>query len=173
MRYLLKINIPLILVLLAGCATADTLDIDRRIRIDRQNEYGIQFDYLQNRPASVAHSERIFYQYKTARKFSFGKAGDEEKKIIGKGIIEAIDGNYTGAEFLILQCDKSVTDGSIQNNLGIIYEASGKYNEAFTMYTKAILISPEEKIFRSNFLLFLNQNYNEAQEPVKKKKKVE
>ena len=97
----------------------------------------------------------------------------QEKKIIAKGISEAIDGNYSGAEFLIRQCEKSVADGSIQNNLAIIYEASGKYNEAFTMYTKALLISPDEKNFRNNFRLFLNQNYNEVQEPVKKKKQVE
>lgn len=173
MRYLLKINIPFVLVFLAGCATQDTLEIERRIRIEKQNEYGIRFDYEKKGSSAGARTDRTFYQYKTARKFSFGMINNEEKKIIAKGISEAIDGNYSGAEFLIRQCEKSVVDGSIQNNLAIIYEASGKYNEAFTMYTKALLISPDEKNFRNNFRLFLNQNYNEVQEPVKKKKKVE
>lgn len=147
--------------------------MERRIRINDGNGYEIQFNYREDQNPREKQVKRNFIQYKTSRKFKGGNLSGPEGAIIQKGISEAVHGNYTGAEFLFHQCESMVTDGSIQNNLAVVYEASGKYDEAFTLYTKALLISPEEKTFRSNFLLFLNQNYNEAHEPVKKKKKVE
>ncbi len=172
-RFLLKINLLIILILLPGCGSYDTLTMERRIRVSSGNGYEIQFNYREEQSPREKQVKRSFIQYKTTRKFKGGNLSGPEGVIIQKGISEAVHGNYTGAEFLFNQCGSMVTDGSIQNNLAVIYEASGRYDEAFTLYTKALLISPEEKTFRSNFLLFLNQNYNEAHETVKKRKKVE
>lgn len=168
MRFHLKSKILPVLILLAGCSSYDTLTIEKRIKIDRQDGYEIIFDYGKSGSEVKKPADRTFHLYKTERKFSGKSIPGPAGNIITRGIAEAIQENYREAEFLFLESEKLVSDGSAQNNLAIVYEASGRYDEAFSMYSKALLISPDEKVFRSNFHLFLNQNYNEGKEPVKK-----
>ena len=168
MRFHLKNRLLIFLILLSGCSSAETLTIERRIKIEKQDGYNIIFDYGKNEGSAKKNADRTFHLYKTERLFSSGNIKGPGCDIIKKGIHEAVHGNYLEAEFLFRETENLLSDGSPQNNVAVVYEASGRYDEAFSMYTKALFISPEEKIFRSNFLLFLNQNYNEAEEPAKK-----
>lgn len=168
MRFHLKSKILPVLILLSGCSSYDTLTIEKRIKPERQDGYEIVFDYGKSAGSAKKPADRSFHPYKTERHFKGGDTPGPAGDIIERGIMEAALGNYREAEYLFHESEKLVSDGSPQNNLAVVYEVSGRYEEAFSMYSKALLIFPDEKIFRSNFILFLNQNYSEASEPVKK-----
>ena len=168
MRFHLKINILFLLLLLTGCSTYDTLVLDKRIRLEKSEGDNIIFDFNKNGSTANQGSERTSHPYKTERYFKREKNPEPAGTLIERGILESARGNYREAEFLFRETESLLSDGTPQNNLAVVYEASGRYKEAFSMYSRAIFIAPEEKIFRSNFILFLNQNYKEAVEPVKK-----
>jgi len=168
MRFHQKIKILFPLILLTGCSTYDTLVLDKRIRTAKHEGYEIIFDYNKSGSTVNQSSERTSHSYKTERYFKKEKTPEPAGTIIERGILESVRGNYREAEFLFRETESLLSDGTPQNNLAVVYEASGRYEEAFSMYSIAIFIAPEEKIFRSNFILFLNQNYKEAVEPVKK-----
>jgi len=166
MRFLPKIEIISLLILLTGCGSYDKLVLDKKIRGEKNEECDIIFNYNKSGSTVKKDSERITHPYKTERYFKGKKSPEPAGSIIARGILESEQGNYREAEFLFRETENLLSDGSPQNNLAVVYEASGRYNEAFSMYSRAIIISPEDKLFRSNFLLFLNQNYKETVEPV-------
>ncbi|HOP29095.1 MAG TPA: hypothetical protein PKZ64_05965 [Spirochaetota bacterium] len=167
-RFLLKIKIISLLIFITGCSSYEILVLDNRIRIEKNQEYDIIFDYYSKGNTVKKTSDRTSHPYKTERYFKKGKTPEPAGAILKRGIKESANGNYREAEFLFRETESLLSDGSPQNNLAVIFEASGRYDEAFSMYSKAIFIDPGEKIFRSNLILFLNQNYKEAVEPVKK-----
>jgi tetratricopeptide (TPR) repeat protein len=167
-QYLLKIEILLLLILITGCSSYDMLLLNRRIKIEKHEGYDIIFDYEKTGGPAKKNTDRTSHPFKTERYFKGKNYPGVPGTITGRGIIEATRGNYREAEFLFHETESLLSDGSSQNNLAVVYEASGRYSEAFSMYSKAILIAPEEKVFRSNFILFLNQNYKETTEQVKK-----
>jgi len=157
----LKINIILVFIFLSGCSSNDTLIIKRRIKTGTNS--GHELTGRSEKPAGILNtsSDRSFIIYKTERRFKGNAISGPAGEITRQGIIEAEKGCYTEAEFLFNETASIYTDGTAQNNIAVIYEASGKYDKAFSMYARALILSPDEKIFRSNFLLFLNQNYHE------------
>jgi len=168
MQFLLKIKILPLLVLFSGCSSYDSLVLDKRLRIEKNEEYDFIFNYDKSGSTVKKNADRTSHPYKTERYFKGKNSPGPAGTIITGGILESGRGNYKEAEFLFRETESLLSDGSPQNNLAVVYEASGRYNEAFSMYSRALLIAPEDKIFRSNFLLFLNQNYKETAEPVKK-----
>jgi len=156
------------MIFITGCSSYDTLVLDRRIRIEKNDEYDIIFNYDKSGAAVKKNTDRTNHPYKTERYFKGKDSPGTSGKILKRGILEAEQGNYREAEFLFSETVKLLSDGTPQNNLAVVYEASGRYGEAFRMYSRAIFIDPEEQIFRSNFILFLNQNYKEADEPDRK-----
>jgi tetratricopeptide (TPR) repeat protein len=167
-QFLLKIKFILLLILFSGCSSYDSLVLDKRIRIEKNEGYEFIFDYDKSGSTVKKNADRTSHPYKTERYFKGKNSPGPAGTIITGGILESVRGNYREAEFLFHETESLLSDGSPQNNLAVVYEASGRYHEAFSMYSRAILIAPEDKFFRSNFLLFLNQNYKEASEPVKK-----
>lgn len=160
-------NFVLTSFLITGCNTQNSLVIERRIMIERNSFYDIQMNYraAENRGLN---SDRSSHLYKTARLFAGNNLPGAPGAIIQKGIQEAVLENFTEAEFLFRELESTLKDGTVQNNIAVLYEASGRYDEAFSMYTTALLVSPDEKIFRTNFSLFLAQNYYGMKEPAKK-----
>lgn len=83
-------------------------------------------------------------------------------KINNRGVSYALKGQFRKAEILFNESLKEDCNfAPAYNNLGIIYELFGLYNDAFQMHSKACIIDPENKYFRINFL-FLEDKVNES-----------
>jgi len=95
----------------------------------------------------------------TSAKFlARGKGCTPESAIMNKGIEETLEGNYPEAETLFNEVRENITDGSVENNLAVIYELTKRKKDAMKMYTIALIKSPENSEFRSNLLSFINHN---------------
>lgn len=87
-----------------------------------------------------------------------GQGFNPESDIMRKGVDEALKGNYIEAEILFLHVRNNINDGSVENNLAVIYELSKRKKEAHIMYTDALIKSPDNLKFKSNLLSFINNN---------------
>jgi Flp pilus assembly protein TadD len=75
-----------------------------------------------------------------------------------KAINEALKGNYTEAEILFNELKDIVNDGTVENNLAVLLETEKRNKEAMNMYINALIKSPGNYIFRSNFVSFICLN---------------
>jgi hypothetical protein len=87
-----------------------------------------------------------------------GNGSNPESDIIRRGVDEALNGNFIEAEILFLQVNDNFNDGSVENNLAVIYELTKRKKEAHIMYTNALIKSPDNPKFRSNLLSFIKHN---------------
>jgi Flp pilus assembly protein TadD len=81
-----------------------------------------------------------------------GRGFSPESLILDMGINEAVNGNYIEAEILFKEIQNNITDGSVENNLAVIYELTKRNNDSMKMYYQAINKSPENSKFRCNLL---------------------
>jgi tetratricopeptide (TPR) repeat protein len=95
----------------------------------------------------VVSSKRYFVHPK-----NFGPAST----IMGAGIEEALKGNYLEAETLFNEIKENINDGSVENNLAIIYEITKREREAMAMYVTALMKSPENMEIKNNLLSYIN-----------------
>lgn len=159
------------LALLPGCFSYRVLEIERRIKISGEDAAEMVFDSQKKDSLSEKPGGQSFHIFTTERYLSGLDNPDPAGRVLLKGAEEAIGKNYAEAEVLFTEAAKLVSDGSAENNLAVVFEASGRYDEAFRMYTNALLVSPDNNKFRSNFLYFLNQIYSEEKGPVKNRKR--
>lgn len=94
----------------------------------------------------------------TKKYLARGKCFTPEYGIMDRGIEEALKGNYHEAETLFSAIRGNITDGSVENNLAVVYEMTERKKEAMRMYTTALIKSPENPEFRSNLYSFINHN---------------
>jgi tetratricopeptide (TPR) repeat protein len=158
--------LSLILISLYSCDRYPQVDLNKRIfpKTAEQNENKIkknQFDEILKRykvPAADDKSyyvmsskiNRISYKRYFSDVFSFSPLGE----IINRGVEYALRGMYAEAEILfneVLKEDEKCS--SAYNNLGVIYEMNNK-DKAFTMYSKACILEPDNEYYRWNFLYF-------------------
>ena len=100
------------------------------------------------------------------RYLSIKGSSSATSKILAMGSSEAINGNIPEAEILFLELKGKEKNGSVENNLAIICELNSKYGNAFSWYTAAILIDPENTFYKKNFFFFLlNSNINFQNRP--------
>lgn len=88
-----------------------------------------------------------------ARSLSF----KPESQIMNYAVDEVLNGNYVEAEILFEQVKDNITDGSVENNLGVIFELTKRKKKAHIMYINAVIKSPQNLKFRSNLLSFIDQ----------------
>lgn len=86
-----------------------------------------------------------------------------EAKIMNTGVEETLKGNYIEAEILFNEIHGIINDGSVENNLAVIFELTKRKKEAMEMYTTAYIKSPENSQFKSNLLSFINHNKFKAE----------
>lgn len=89
-----------------------------------------------------------------------GKNFSPESEIMNAGISEALNGNYFEAEILFNEIRDCVSDGSVENNLAVIFEVTRRKKEAMIMYSQALFKSPDNPGFKSNLISFINNNYS-------------
>jgi tetratricopeptide (TPR) repeat protein len=87
-----------------------------------------------------------------------GEGFKPESRIMDMGVEETLKGNYAEAEILFKEIQENITDGSVENNLAVIYELTKRKKDAMKMYTSALIKSPANSKFRSNLLSYINHN---------------
>ena len=81
-------------------------------------------------------------------------------EINNKGIECALTGRYLEAEILFYEVLKEDADCPYAcNNLGLIHELNNNKDKAFSMYSKACLLEPENKYYRWNFSGFCDSKF--------------
>ena len=71
--------------------------------------------------------------------------------ILKQSYEEIVNNNYHSAAILLKDASAVWNNGAAENNLAVIYEITGEKNLAFKMYTRALLLSPENEKFKMNF----------------------
>jgi len=90
------------------------------------------------------------------RYFVHSKNFGPEAAIMSAGIEEAMKGNYFEAETLFNEIKENINDGSIENNLAVVFEFTKREGEALCMYITALMKSPENTEIMNNLLSYIN-----------------
>jgi len=153
---LYKLIFTLLCLILISCSSYREIRIEEKYKtseINYRNPYYVIIHFPEYKEKSA--EKNIYY----ARiKYLAVKYGDKNlDEILQRSYKEIKEGNYYSAVILLQDASEIWNNGAAENNLAVIYELTGKKNLAFTMYTKALLLSPENKIFKKNFLSFVNR----------------
>ena len=149
-RPLYKI-ILFIISLLLSCSSHSDLIIDNKITAPADLKYRlVETEHKKNSAVKnyiVISSKRCFVYFTNP---------GPEAAIMSAGIEEALKGNYLEAETLFNEIKENINDGSIENNLAIIFELTKRDKEALGMYITALMKSPEKAEIKNNFLSYIN-----------------
>jgi len=150
--------ITLIFITAASCSTYSELKISGKVLLPDENS-GLKFyDTSDPQKADLKTDTKKSIIISMPRYLAKGNGFNPESYIMRKGVDETVNGNYIEAEILFNQVRENITDGSVENNLAVIYELTKRNREAHTMYTSALLKSPDNPEFRSNLLSFIKHN---------------
>lgn len=142
--------------MLISCSTYKEVSIDGKYKIsniDYKNPYYVIIHQPEQKNKPV---ENTFFC--TRIKYLSIKCDDENLDLILKqSYEEIINNNYHAAAILLKDASTVWNNGAAENNLAVIYEIAGEKNLAFKMYTKALLLSPDNEKFKKNFLNFINR----------------
>jgi len=136
-------------LLLCGCSSQETVAVKNSIK-PRCNPVLIV------KPGADEKYYSGLNRYETQRYFCAEGSAPVHTQILEAACAEAIAGNLYGASVLFAELKVKEKNGSVENNLAIIYELEGNYSSAFEMYNSAILLNPRSSLFRKNFYLFLS-----------------
>ena len=154
MRFLRHYKIVLIIFFLFSCASNAELVINNRITIPADLQYRlIDAEYKKHKKNSVFKN---YIVVSSKRIFVHPEITGPESAIMRAGIEEALKGKYLEAETLFNEIKENINDGSVENNLGIIYEITKRENEALAMYITALMKSPGNTEIKNNLLAYIN-----------------
>ena len=160
MRSLRRFNILLLPVLISfpACSSYEKLVIDEKVVLTGESS-GYSFTKAENEQKPGLKSVKQKSLLMTSTKYLARlNNSTSEAEIINMGVNETLKGNYLEAEILYKEIQDIITDGSVENNLAVVYELTKKNKNAMEMYTNAVIKSPENSQFRSNLLSFINHN---------------
>lgn len=104
---------------------------------------------------TVSVKGKHFYRYSLEKKYASVRFPSPSEKINNAGVNAALAGKYGEAEILFLEAiSESPGIPSPYNNLGLMYEVSGKPELAFDMYSRACTIDPRNEVFIFNLRTF-------------------
>lgn len=145
-KFLLPCSI-IIPVIFAGCASPVSVTVKNDIKLRST-------PVLIVRPGENENSYTGLTHYETQRFFCTEGSTEIYSQILERGSSEAGRGNLFGAEIIFMELKEKEKNGAVENNLAIIYELNGKSSEAFTMYSSALLLDPDNMLFKKNFYSF-------------------
>jgi len=160
MKYLPRYSAALFLWIFiagTGCSSYEQLTIDDKIVLPDNSGFVFNDTISEKKFESKSARERTLL-ISSEKYLARGKGFTPESGIMDMGVDEALKGNYIEAEILFRQIKENITDGSIENNLAVIYELTKRKKEAMALYTNALVKSPDNPKFKSNFLSFINHN---------------
>lgn len=161
MRYLRRFNILLllpVLFLFPACSSYEELVVDDKVILSGESSgYSFNKTESEQKPGLKSVKQKSILMTSTKYLARFNNS-TPEAKIINMGVNETLKGNYLEAEILYKEIQDIITDGSVENNLAVVYELTKRNKNAIEMYTNAVIKSPENSQFRSNLLSFINHN---------------
>jgi len=140
---------------LLSCGSNSELVISNRITIPADLKYRLVEEEYKNNPA-LKSNDKNYIVVSSKRFFIQSKDSGPESTIMGIGIEEAIKGNYLEAETLFNEIKENINDGSIENNMAIIFELTKREKDALAMYITALMKSPENIEIKNNLLSYIN-----------------
>ena len=140
---------------LLSCGSNSELVISNRITIPADLKYRLVEEEYKNNPA-LKNNDKNYIIVSSKRFFIHSKDSGPESTIMGIGIEEAIKGNYLEAETLFNEIKENINDGSIENNMAIIFELTKREKDALAMYITALMKSPENIEIKNNLLSYIN-----------------
>jgi Flp pilus assembly protein TadD len=135
---------------LLSCGSHSDIIIDNRIALTDLKYRVIDSEHKKNQAA------KNYIVVSSKRYFLHSKNSGPEEAIMSAGIKEALKKNYLEAETLFNEIKENINDGSIENNLAIIFELTKRENEALGMYITALMKSPEKAEIKNNLLSYIN-----------------
>ncbi|HPS58170.1 MAG TPA: hypothetical protein PK514_08690 [Spirochaetota bacterium] len=160
-KFLLPYSI-IISILLNGCASKGSIIVKNDIKL-RCNPV------LTVRPGEDENAYSGLTRYETQRFFCTEGSTRIHTAILEAGSTEAINGNLFEAETIFMELKETEKNGAVENNLAIIYELKGKNSAAFTMYSSALLLSPDNMLFKKNLYCFISDSGLQSDAKIKKK----
>ena len=161
MRYPLLFSVfqyLLIFLILTSCSSYEELVIDGKISLPAGSS-GYRFsDTAAENRSGLKSGDRRGLHVSSKKYLAKGTGFTPESKIINVGVDETMRGNYIEAEILFKQVQGDISDGSVENNLAVIYELTKREKDALEMYLNALVKSPDNSEFRSNLLSFISIN---------------
>lgn len=161
MRFLRRFNILLLLPVLISspaCRSYEELVVDDKIILTGESsEYSFTKAESEQKTGLKSVKQKSIRMTSTKYLARLNNS-TPEAEIINMGVKETLEGNYIEAEILYKEIQSIITDGSIENNLAVIYELTKRNKNAMQMYTNAVIKSPENPQFKSNLLSFINHN---------------
>lgn len=104
-------------------------------------------DGLRRRGVTRSHTVHI------RRYCATGVTAGPLEAINSRGVRSLTAGRLNEAEILFNELVReNARNAAALNNLGVVYEITGRSEEAFDMYSRACLIEPDNDYFRHNFL---------------------
>jgi hypothetical protein len=147
--------ILLIILFLFSCGFNSGLVIDNKVTTPPELKYRL-VEEGHKKNSALKINEKNYIIVSSKRYFVHPKNSGPESVIIGIGIEETIKGNYLEAETLFNEIKENINDGSIENNLAIIFELTKRENDALAMYITALMKSPENIEIKNNLLAYIN-----------------
>jgi len=154
-RYLRHYKIVLIVFFLLSCSSTSELVINNKVTAPAELKY-ILIDTEHSKNPALKNDGKNYILVYSKRYFVHPKNFGPASAIMGVGIEEALKGNYLEAETLFNEIKESINDGSVENNLGIVYEVTKREREAVTMYVTALMKSPDNTEIKNNLLAYIN-----------------
>ncbi len=148
----------LCLIPAAACSSYREIVIDDKVVLTAESRGYIFTDPSGKQTALLKSGKDKSLPISSKKHLAPGKGFSPESEIMDMAVEESLKGNYNEAEILLKEIQENITDGSVENNLAVIYELTKRKKEAMKMYTKAIFKSPDNSHFRSNLLSFINHN---------------
>ncbi len=147
-----------------------TVRIERRIPFPCENKkdvYDKGDNVSRERKDKSKKRLKVYKKREFARIISFSPVA----KINNRGVVKALAGKFREAEILFLESARDEKNPAVLNNLGIIYELFMDRKKAFTFYSQACIIDPDNDSFRANLLLFLESNGRGRRQQIDPEKK--
>ena len=140
----------LIIIFFISCKSDSDIIINNKVSAPAE----LKFRFIEAKNSSLKSKSYIGVSSK--RCFVHSKSFGPEAIIMSFGIEEALKGNYFEAETLFNEIKENINDGSIENNLGIIFEFTKREGEALCMYISAFMKSPENTEIKNNLSAYIN-----------------
>lgn len=141
-----------------SCSSYSELVIEYRVGIPKESGFYYKDNNDEEKVTGSKNNTGKNLIAASTKYFVRGKGLNPESKIMNKAVEEALNGHYLEAEILFNELKGLLHDGSVENNLGVVFEAEKRNKEAMNMYINALIKSPENSRFRSNLLSFICHN---------------
>jgi len=143
-------------IFLVSCSSYREIRVERKFPDQNPEKNNPYYVVIHTGGSGIPASEKFHYYH--IIKYMAVKSHDRNlSKILKQSSEEFSMGNHYSAAILLKDASEIWDNGAAENNLAVIYELTGEKDLAFNMYTRALLREPENRIFRHNFLSFINR----------------